>query len=269
MIKDAENMQLSSQHAQIQDRNSSFYMCDVPQTMKTISECTYKSLPTADGTVFSTDTYLHSPKSAERDCRGCGECFMVNGLNIYQPTHWNCFLSNDENKKALIHLLLDHWSSQDMLEDILQGPVNFVEAGQAFKIQCNARVMSKELLPEICSKHEETNVRVIIYMQYIQTKMPHIKLVRVRAKDIFFILLYYAKSSTVNIIFDMGDRFININQLAEDYSEEHISALLALHTFTGADCTSAFKGRGKVWSMKILNQNSKCIQIFAEVGNSC
>ena len=66
----------------------------------------------------------------------------------------------------------------------------------------------------------------------------------------------------------MGDRLININQLAEDFSQEHISALLALHAFTGADCTSAFKGKGKVRPIKILNQNSKFIQIFAEVGNS-
>ena len=85
-------------------------------------------------------------------------------------------------------------------------------------------------------------------MQYIQTKMPHITTVRVRAKDsdIFFILLYYAKSSTVNITFDMGDRLVNINQLATDYSEDHISALLALHTFTGANCTSVFsKAKGR------------------------
>lgn len=66
--------------------------------------------------------------------------------------------------------------------------------------------MSKELLPEICSNYEETDVRIIIYIGYIQTKMPHIKTVRVRAKDIFFILLYYAKSFTVDIIFDMGNK---------------------------------------------------------------
>ncbi|KAJ8349163.1 hypothetical protein AAFF_G00189180 [Aldrovandia affinis] len=157
-----------------------------------------------------------------------------------------------------------------MMEDIVRRPVIFIEAGKAFKIECNAGVMSKELLPEICSNHEETDVRVIVYMQYIQTKMPHIRTVRVRAKDsdIFFILLFYARSSTVNIIFDMGDRLIDINQLAENYSQEHISALLALHAFTGADCTSAFKGKGKVRPMKILNQNSKFIQIFAAVGDS-
>lgn len=134
MIKDAENTQLPSpsQCALIQDGNSSFYMRDVPQTMKSISELIFKSLPAAAETVFSTDTYLdrlHSPKSAERDRRGCGERFMVNGLSLHRPTDWNGFLTNDENKKALIHLLLDHWSSQDMIEDIIRRPVIFVEAG--------------------------------------------------------------------------------------------------------------------------------------------
>ncbi len=148
-------------------------MRDVPRTMKTISKRIFKSLPAAAETVFSADTYLdclHSPKSAERDRRGCGECFMVNGLNMHRPTDWNGFLTNDENKKVLIHLLLDHWSSRDMMEEILRRPVIFIEAGQAFKIGCNAGVISQELLPEICSKHEETDVRVIITYSTSKTK---------------------------------------------------------------------------------------------------
>ena len=40
--------------------------------------------------------------------------------------------------------------------------------------------------------------------------------------------------------------------------------MLALHVFTGADCTSAFKG--KVRPMKLLSQNTKFIHIFATVG---
>ncbi|KAL7404873.1 hypothetical protein ABVT39_020258 [Epinephelus coioides] len=206
MIKDAENAQLPSP-SQCALSHSSFYRRDVPQTMKTISEHTFKSLPAAAETVFSTDTYVdrvYSPKSVETDRRGCGERFMVSGLNVHRPAGWNGFLTNDENKKAFTHLLLNHWSSPDMMEDILRRPVIFIEA----VINC---------------QHN---------------------------------------------IFDIGGRLININQLAEDYSNEHISALLALHAFTGADCTSAFKGKGKVRPMKILNQNSKFIQIFAEVGNS-
>ena len=213
---------------------------------------------------------LHSPKSAERDRRGCGERYIVNGLNVRRPADWKGFLSNDDNKKSLIHLLLEHWSSPEMMEEIHRRPIIFIEAGQAFRIAVEGGVISKTLLPDLCSQLEETDVRVIIYINHIQNTMHHIKTVRVRAKDsdIFFILLYYARTFTVDVIFDMGDKLININHLAEDYSQEHISALLALHAFTGADCTSAFKGKGKVRPIKLLNQQSKFVQIFAAVGNS-
>ena len=65
---------------------------------------------------------------------------------------------------------------------------------------------------------------------------------------------------------DTGEKLINIRQLADNYSQELIVAMLALHAFTGADCTSTFKGKGKVKPMKLLSQNAKFIHIFAAVG---
>ncbi|CAJ1079900.1 hypothetical protein XNOV1_A042672 [Xyrichtys novacula] len=78
MIKDAENVELpsASQCGLVVDGNATFYMSNVPQTVKTISERIIKSQRPEAEMVFSTDTYvdrLHSPKSAERD--HCGERF--------------------------------------------------------------------------------------------------------------------------------------------------------------------------------------------------
>ena len=155
-----------------------------------------------------------------------------------------------------------------MMEEIVRRRIIFIEGGQAFKLACLGGVTSVEHLPEICSSHEETDVRIIIYIKYIQTTMSHIKTIRVRTKDsdIFFILLCFAKSFTVNILMDTGEKLINISQLADNYSQEHLAAMLDLHAFIGADCTSAFKGKGKVRSMKLLSLNSKSIDIFAAVG---
>ena len=61
--------------------------------------------------------------------------FVVNSLNIRLPADWNIFLTNDENKTTLIYLLLDHWSSQEMVGAILIRPFNFVEVGQAFRVE--------------------------------------------------------------------------------------------------------------------------------------
>ena len=255
LIKDAGNAYAllpdPNECSLIRDGNSSFYMKDVPPTMKTS---------------FSTDSYvgrLHSPKLAER----CGEWFIVEGLNIRRPVDWKAFLTNDENKKSFIHLLLEHWSSPSMMEEIVRRSIIFIEAGQAFKLTCLDGVTSVEHLPEICSSHEETDVIIIIYIKYIQTTMSHIKTIKVRAKDsdIFFILLYFAKSFSIDILMDTGEKLINISHLADNYSQEYIAALLALHAFTGADYTSVFKGKEKIRPIKLLSQNSTFMHIFAAV----
>lgn len=108
-------------------------------------------------------------------------------------------------------------------------------------------------MPEICSNLEETDARIIFYIKYIEETMPHITTVRVRAKDsdIYFILL----SFTTDVVMDTGDRLLSVKDIAENYDENHLSALLALHAFTGSDCTSAFKGKGKVRPIKLVNAN--------------
>jgi len=67
---------------------------------------------------------------------------------------------------------------------------------------------------------------------------------------------------------DTGEKLINISHLADNYSQEHIAGMLVLHAFTGAVCTSAFKGKGKVRPMKLLSQNSMFIHIFGAVGST-
>ena len=126
----------------------------------------------------------------------------------------------------------------------------------------------EEQSPGNTMNNNDSSVQSVIKKPTINTVYPNQNASHYNSLSQSIIFLYHAKSSTVNIISDMGDRLININQLAEDYSEEHISALLALHAFTSADCTWAFIGKGKVRPMKILNQNSNLTQIFAEVGNS-
>ena len=240
LIKEADNacalLLDSNECTLIQDGNSSFYLKDVPPPMKTISQRIFGSLPAAAENMFSTDSYvdrLHSPKSAKRDRRAGGEKFIAEGLTIRRSVDWKAFLTNDENKKSFMHLLLEHWSSPSIMEESVRRRIILIELG------CLDGVTSVEHLPVICSSHEETDVRIIIYTKHTQTTMSPSKTIRVRVKDsdIFFILLYFPRSFTVDILMDTGEKLINISQLADDYSQEHIAATLALHAFTGAVCT--------------------------------
>jgi len=98
--------------------------------------------------------------------------------------------------------------------EIDRGLIIFIEAAH----MCLGGVPSVEYLPQIFSSHEETYVRIIIYIKYIKTTMSCLKTIRYRAKDsdIFFICLYFTKLLTVNILVVLGEKLIHINQLAEN-----------------------------------------------------
>ena len=47
-------------------------------------------------------------------------------------------------------------------------------------------------------------------------------------------------------------QLVNLTELAESLGEGYWATLLGFYVFTGEDCTSAFKGKGKVGPLKKL-----------------
>lgn len=111
-------------------------------------------------------------------------------------------------------------------------------------------------IPSITSNQEETDTRVILYIQYAESLGFPSVVVRTPDSDIFFILLFHASSFNIVIYIDIGmgknRKLINISALAEEMGKDWCSVLLSLYVFTGEDCTSAFKGKGKVTPLKKL-----------------
>ena len=109
-----------------------------------------------------------------------------------------------------------------MAKEISKRPPIFIENGQDYRISSHDGHTPVEMLPQINSTFEETDVRVVLYIKNIEESMPHIKCVRVRAKDsdIFSILLYYARLFSVDIIMDTGERLISVN-----YDQDHVCPL--------------------------------------------
>ena len=65
-------------------------------------------------------------------------------------------------------------------------------------------------------------------------------------------------------------RLIVISTLVkgQGLTQQYCTALLALHAaFTGCDTTSAFKGKGKIRPIKLVQGNSSFIETFASLGS--
>ena len=97
-------------------------------------------------------------------------------------------------------------------------------------------------------------------------------MVRTPDTDILMILLYHASRINLTIYLDHGTgihrRLINVSELAESLGPEYCSTLLGFYVFSGEDCTSAFKGKGKVNPLKKLQKNPKYQRAFRQLGES-
>ena len=63
-------------------------------------------------------------------------------------------------------------------------------------------------------------------------------------------------------------RLVNVSDLAESLGKSYCAALLGLYVFTRGDCTSSFKGKGKVTPLKKLEKNPKFQEAFQRLGDS-
>ena len=242
----------------IYDGNACFYyMKDMPNSFEKICSKVFDVMARNGDGVFSTDQYLpNSIKSMERQRRGCGEKLIVKGEATKKPPDWTLFLSNDENMVQFIQLLQRLWRGDSYASRLQERQVIIICEGVAHLLTSHdGKTTSVEEVGSLqSSQEEETDSRVILYCESgkhnnynnIRVKSPH--------SDIFYILLHYAASmEPITILFDTGTgkkKLINITKLAQGYTPEHCTALLALHAFSGCDCTSAFRGLGKVKPIK-------------------
>ena len=275
LTKDIDSVQLPpfDTTLTIEDGNALFYyMHDLPGNFKEIVRKIFDLMGKNCNVVFSTDTYLpNSIKAMERRRRGCGEKLIVQGELTKRPADWKAFLTNDQNKKQLIQLILDIWSSADFARNLATRNIIVIAEGHAYQLQSlDGQTTDRMEIMSLHSTQEETDTRIILYCKYAQDNGYEYVRVRSPDSDVFFVLLLYVHEMTITVFFDTGTgnrrRLINISELAEDFTTEYATALAALHVFTHCDTTSAFKGIGKVKPIKLLQTNPKYQPILAQLG---
>ena len=277
IVKDCDDAKLpqSEEAVVIEDGNAIFHMLrEIPPTFGEISQKILSSLPLQSTVVFSTDMYKNnSVKSVERVRRGVSDKLIVSGVKTKRPKDWKQFLTNDDNKVQLVRLLLADWSSNTSAKILFGHEVIIICDGKAYQLTSDGKSTKCKEIDFLYSTQEETDSRVVLYTMYAKNR--GFKFARVRSpdSDIFFILLHYAASlEGINILFETGRgnnrRCIDVTTLATSLSSEYCTALLGLHAFTGCDTTSAFKGKGKVKALKIMQNDARFQNAFQLLGEA-
>ena len=96
-----------------------------------------------------------------------------------------------------------------------------------------------EKIPSIRSNQEETDTRVILYIQYAESLGFPSAVVCTPDSNIFFILLFHAYRFNIIIYLDIGigknRRLINISELSDEMGKDWCAVLLSFYVFTGEE----------------------------------
>ena len=121
--------------------------------------------------------------------------------------------------------------------------------------------MTVSEIHELESNQEETDTRVVLYLNYAVKLGYKSAVVRTPDSDILFILLHYAHSIPLTIYLDTGSgkhrQIVNVSELSESKGADYCTTMLGLYVFTGEDVASAFKGKGKVGPLKKLQKHPR------------
>ena len=91
---------------------------------------------------------------------------LLRGQSTKTPRDWKSFLSNDENKRNFINLLLQLWEDDKYAEQLKDREIIFASAEQCTRLTSSDRVRTEStIVHSLCSSHEEADNRIIVFMQ--------------------------------------------------------------------------------------------------------
>ena len=175
-------------------------------------------------------------------------------------------MSNDQNKKNILALIRNEWSTDSYAEALINRKIYFVCDAECTLLTSEDGI-STDARPifQLFSSQEETDTIFILHLKYVNETGAERVVVRSTDTDVFLLLLHFSPEFThiKDVKFDTGvgdkRRWIDIHLLYQCLHADLVSSLLGFHAFTGCDSTSSFVRKGKVKPLKLL-KNSKHIQ---------
>ena len=225
------------------------------------------------------DTYpevsIKSAEQARRMASKGASAFHINNAaqNLPRGTFQE-FLSLGENKESLIEFIFEHWSDQAQLNGKLEGKLlYFAHKKMCHLFQLSNGILSVVLVPALECDHQEADTRLLLHAYFTWSAIDFSGSIVIFSADtdVFFLLMsniYKVKDQCVLFLQGSCDNVSNMNLLKNAFSKEKCEAILGLHSFSGCDSVSSFRGKGKKSVFKVFESDPQHIVTFARLGKS-
>ena len=155
------------------------------------------------------------------------------------------------------------WNNDNFAKKLTGRKVIMICEGQAWHLtSADGNTTLREPIEEHKSNQEESDSRVILYCKYALEQKNQVVKIRSPDSEIFCITLHHALNFKIRIPLDNGPRLIDMKKLAHDYTQKQCTAQVERHTFSKCDTTKAFKHKGKVTPIKLLNKCPRLVCLW-------
>ncbi|PIK38210.1 hypothetical protein BSL78_24949 [Apostichopus japonicus] len=220
---------------------------------------------------FVTDTYpAVSIKNAERKKRATHGSQLIKVYGQVIPQQWKKFLSNGQNKEALIKYFFETWST--MQGSLLYDMKVYLAHNQKCHVfsQDVASVKVQEVETLNCT-HEEADTRMYLHAAFESEQGTEQITIVSPDTDVFVLGITFQLQLKSHLHFHTGSgcnlRTIDLKMVQEQIGDEVTKALIGLHCFTGCDSVSAFYSKGKKKALKLLQTETSFCSAFQTLGN--
>jgi hypothetical protein len=216
------------------------------------------------------DTYQeNSIKNCERLARGAETGHHLQSISAKQIVRkWRMFLTTIRNKSSLITFLVQEWMKEENRQK-LQDKILYVTDGA--KCYMMTSQDSKEV-PELQCQQEEADGRLLLHAKHAAQDGYQSAIIASEDTDVFIMSLACSDRIGVPLYQKCGNRtrtrLVDIMKISAIIGINVCRALIGMHAYTGCDSVSAFAGKGKASSLKLMIQNRELQDMFFELGQT-
>lgn len=213
------------------------------------------------------DTYLNTSlkeQTRKKRTKGKSTYYQIRDSSIIKNISLKDFLAHIKTKAELTEYLaikcLDHSKSS-------------MNRLKKFIVTFGTESKGNITVPELLLSHSQEEADTLLLLHAVTISRDAEVVINSPDTDVFLLMIYMYPSLPPATSFLTGKgklkRSISLQTIYDKLGENHASAILGFHAFTGSDSSGRFAGRTKAWCFKVfLTCDVEILEALSSLGNN-
>ena len=187
-------------------------------------------------------------------------------LSTHKIQQWREFLKGPQNKNEFIKFITSKWRKKNYCASLQYKELFLAWGEECWKVPSTGSTKTYSL----STTQEEADTRMILHFKMAELEGYQNVVIFSKDTDVFVFAVCVASVSNITM-YQKREKaarscFANISTMSNATDSRLSNCLPGLDAYTGCDTVSAFAGKGKLKSWKLLQKEEKYEKVFSTLG---